>query len=118
MAVPMHLATKLAPRILSLTALAALATLVSACVAGVGSPMASIPFDAAGRCAEYCSKMGFGLGAVVVMANNVGCVCTPVSHGGTASLAAVEGGAAGAGVVTLLAQEQQRQAAAAAAQHH
>jgi hypothetical protein len=114
----MHLATRLSlpPRLLSLTLLAVLATLASACVAGVGSPMASIPFDAAGRCAEYCSKMGFGLGAVVVMANNVGCVCTPMGH--TASLASLEGGSAAAGLVTLLAQQQQQQAAAAAAQHH
>jgi hypothetical protein len=114
----MHLASRLAPRLLSLTLLASLAALVSACVAGVGSPMASVPFDAAGRCADYCGKMGMNLGAVVVMANNVGCVCTPMGHGSTASLASVEGGAAGAGLVTLLAQEQQRQAAAAAAQHH
>jgi hypothetical protein len=114
----MHLPTRLSlpPRLLSLTLLAALTTLVSACVAGVGSPMASIPFDAAGRCADYCSKMGFGLGAVVVMANNVGCVCTPMNH--TASLASLEGGSAAAGLVTVLAQEQQQQAAAAAAQHH
>ncbi len=115
----MNLAVKLASRILSLTLLASLAALVSACMAGVGSPMASVPFDAAGKCAGYCGKMGMNLGAVVVMANNVGCVCTPMSHGGTASLDAVEGGAAGAGVVTILAQqEQQRQAAASAAQHH
>jgi len=114
----MNLATKLASRLLPLCLLATLAALVSACVAGVGSPMASVPFDTAGRCAGYCSKMGMNLGAVVVMANNVGCVCTPMGRGSTASLESVEGGAAGAGLVTLLAQEQQRQAAASAAQHH
>jgi hypothetical protein len=115
----MNLATKLASRLLPLCLLATLAALVSACVAGVGSPMASVPFDTAGRCAGYCSKMGMNLGAVVVMANNVGCVCTPMGRGGgTASLESVEGGAAGAGLVTILAQEQQRQAAASAAQHH
>jgi hypothetical protein len=57
--------------------------------------------------------MGLTLNAVVVMANNVGCVCTPTGHAGTAS---IEGGSAAAGMVTLLAQQQQQQAAAA--QHH
>ena len=99
---------KLGSRIPGVALLAALLAVVSGCVAGVGSPMASVPFDTAGRCSEYCSKIGMGLGAVVVMANNIGCVCTPLGRPGSA---AIEGGPAAAGMVTLLAQQQATMAA-------
>jgi hypothetical protein len=108
---------RLGSRLVRVALLATIAAIVSGCVAGVGSPMASVPFDSAGRCGEYCSKMGLGLGAVVVMANTVGCVCTPL--GRPAGSAAIEGAGAAAGMATLLAQQQeQQQAAAAAARAH
>jgi hypothetical protein len=83
--------------------------------APVGS-FANVPLDAPAKCGGFCTKMGMGLGAVVVMANNVGCVCTPNGlKGGSAE----ESGAAAGGMTALLIQQQvQQQQAAQQAQHH
>ncbi|NVB82280.1 MAG: hypothetical protein HOV81_28120 [Kofleriaceae bacterium] len=36
-----------------------------------------VPKDSAGTCSGYCHEIGLELSSVVIMANNVGCVCSP-----------------------------------------
>jgi hypothetical protein len=86
-----------------------LALLVASCMTPVGAgPLGHVPLDAPATCSDYCSKMGLGLGAVVVMAGNVGCVCTPMGHGGSAARETAPA-AAGGMVAILIQQQQQRQ---------
>ncbi len=95
--------------LLLLAPLSLLALLAASCATPVGAgPFGHVPFDAPATCSGYCSKMGLTLGAVVVMAGNVGCVCTPV-HGSTASTQDVAPATAG-GMVAILIQQQQAQA--------
>lgn len=68
-----------------------------------------MPFDAPATCSGYCSKMGLTLGAVVVMAGNVGCVCTPVGHGGSSAQDVAP--ATAGGMVAILVQQEQARAA-------
>lgn len=99
---------KLCARIPGVTLFALVALLLTSCMAGVGAGPWGVPFDAPQKCSEYCTKMGLGLGAIVVMANNVGCVCTP---NGRAASAEMQGGAAAGGMAALMLQQQQQQAA-------
>lgn len=86
------------------------ALLATSCATPVGAgPFGHVPFDASATCAGYCSKMGLTLGAVVVMAGNVGCVCTPVNGGGSSAQKVAP--AAAGGMVAILIQQQQAQAA-------
>jgi hypothetical protein len=79
---------------------------LGACSATVGAGgMVSIPKDATNTCADHCASIGLSLDAVVIMANNVGCVCRS-----TKSAATDSSGASG-GMAALIIQEQQRQAA-------
>jgi hypothetical protein len=49
------------------------------CAAPVGTTgMVSAPHDSAPRCGDICHDLGLGLDSVVVMANNVGCVCSAI----------------------------------------
>jgi len=78
--------------------------LATSCMTPVGAgPLGHVPLDAPATCSDYCSKMGLTLGAVVIMAGNVGCVCTPV-HGGS-SLRDTAPATAG-GMVAILIQQQ------------
>jgi hypothetical protein len=69
-----------------------------------------VPSDSAATCAGICHGIGTTLSAVVVMANNVGCVCNPpgapAAHVESGRAASVAGGVA----AVLAAEEQQRQA--------
>ena len=77
----------------------------SACAATVGS-LATVPKDSPATCTKFCSEMGLTLSSVVIMANNVGCVCNAASTGtADAQGAAVAGGAA----AVLMQEEAHRQ---------
>lgn len=90
-------------------AIAFVALLAASCATPVGAgPFGHVPFDAPATCSGTCSKMGLTLGAVVVMAGNVGCVCTPLGHGGTS--AGETAPATAGGMVAILIQEQVRAA--------
>jgi hypothetical protein len=84
-----------------------LALALSGCGVRVGvSAMTSVPKDAAATCAKYCSDIGMGLDAVVIM-GAVGCVCRPAK---AASEADHAGAAAAGGIAAmLLAEEAQKQ---------
>jgi hypothetical protein len=53
-----------------------------------------------------------GLGAVAIMANNVGCICELGGHDGQASASAVSAGMATVFVQEIAKQQQQQQAMA------
>ncbi len=82
--------------------LAGIVLFASGCVAPVGASFA-VPSDAASSCAAQCSEIGLALDSVVIMANNVGCVCRGQG-------AAASGGSSASGGMTaiLLAQQQQQ----------
>jgi hypothetical protein len=61
-----------------------------------------VPKDAAVTCAAHCQGIGLTMTAVVVMANNVGCVCSAAGP----SIA----GATAGGMAALIVQEQQSRA--------
>jgi hypothetical protein len=83
-----------------------LTVLLAACEAHVGTAgLVTVPKNSATTCAGFCSEMGLKLSSVVVMANNVGCVCAPT----TTARSDDAGGAAVAGMATLLLEDQQRQ---------
>ena len=91
-----------------LRALAVIAVLLTGCAATVGTDSGYyVPPTAAATCQAQCRSMTLELGAVVVMANNVGCVCQPKSSPTTSqSSAAVTGGMA---ALTQLQQQKNRQ---------
>jgi hypothetical protein len=89
-------------RLFGMTFVALLAT---SCMTPVGAGAMTVPLDAPAKCSDYCSKMGLTLGAVVIMAGNVGCVCTPL-HGGSSSREAAP--ASAGGMVAILIQQQQQ----------
>ena len=68
-----------------------------------------VPKDAAAQCVDQCRNAGMLLNSMVVMANTVGCVCSPANAPATACNAA---GAAG-GVAAIMEEEQQHHSAAA-----
>src|SRR5436305_13259969 len=76
---------------------------VMACTAPVGSTI-DVPRNSAATCAGYCQSIGLPLQSVVIMANNVGCVCN-------AQPAAPSGAPAASGGVTavMMAEEARRQ---------
>ena len=85
------------------------ALLATSCMTPVGAgAFGQVPIDAPAKCSDYCSKMGLTLGAVVIMAGNVGCVCTPL-HGGSSAREAAP--ATAGGMVAILIQQQQARAA-------
>jgi hypothetical protein len=91
-----------------------LATLsVTACMATVGADMMSIPPDSAQRCDGHCRSIGLSLGAVAIMANNVGCVCQVAAPPRASGLSAGETSTPVAGMATVLMQhvaaQQQQQ---------
>lgn len=77
--------------------------LSTACVgAPVGSQLA-VPPDTAQQCASQCEAIGAELDAVVLMANNAGCVCTAAKKEGLKSSSAHRSSVAG-GVAAVIAQ--------------
>jgi hypothetical protein len=93
-----------------LLVIAFVALLTASCMTPVGAgAFGQVPLDAPAKCSDYCSKMGLTLGAVVIMAGNVGCVCTPLH--GTSSVRDAAPATAG-GMVAILIQQKQAQAAA------
>jgi hypothetical protein len=89
----------------SSTLLVLLLAASSGCTAAVGTAgMTSVPRDAASTCATHCSSIGMSLDSVVIMANNVGCVCR-----GGRSAAASDGATTAGGMAALIVAEQQRQ---------
>lgn len=76
------------------------------CNAMVGTGgMTSVPKDAASTCASHCQSIGLSLDSVVIMANNVGCVC----RGSNASERSSKGATAGGMAALLVAEQQQQQ---------
>jgi hypothetical protein len=85
-----------------------IAILGSACAATVGSGgMIYVPKDAAATCSGHCNEIGLALNSVVIMANNVGCVCSVAA-------AAPGGAASGGGMAALLMQAEQRRQSSSA----
>ncbi|MGF1509290.1 MAG: hypothetical protein ACFB9M_07290 [Myxococcota bacterium] len=79
----------------------------AACAAPVGVRQLRVPSDGAETCQKHCGKMGLELGAVAIMADNVGCVCQPVGTNTSTNAGAVT-----AGMATVMLQnaaELQRQ---------
>lgn len=77
---------------------------LSGCPAVVGtSALTTVPSDAGQTCEAHCDTIGMDLGAVAIMANNVGCVCQPKATQADAS------SAVSAGMVTIMLQRQQQQ---------
>jgi hypothetical protein len=64
---------------------------LTGCMAAVGTQsLVNVPVDAPIRCARYCNDMKLSLSSVVIMANTVGCVCSPpisVSQGASGAVA-------------------------------
>lgn len=74
------------------------------CQAPVGVRNASVPRDAAPQCNSICGEMGLALDSVVVMADNVGCVCRPRQTAPGA--AAPSGSSAASGLVGVMIQQR------------
>ncbi len=99
--------------------LAFLALALTACRAPVGVSGTSVPKDGAQQCSDVCQQMGTTLADIVVMANNVGCVCEPPRHAAQGSAeqqhdanrltARFTASAAGGLAAELMAEEAQRQ---------
>ena len=107
------------------------ATLTSVILAGVAlaaaagcrvdppvAPNLEVPPNGAQVCASHCATMGLGLGGVILVANRMGCVCTPTMPGAP-GMSVIDGGGAAA-ALSMIAddeaaaaaqQQQQRQAA-------
>ncbi len=67
-----------------------LAVMLLACAANVGVSGATfVPKDAAATCRGLCGEIGLPLDSVVIIAQNVGCVCAAAPR---ASAAAAAGG--------------------------
>ncbi|MGH1343518.1 MAG: hypothetical protein ACRBN8_18300 [Nannocystales bacterium] len=77
---------------------------LTGCPAVVGtSGLTTVPPDAGKTCTTHCNTIGMDLGAVAIMANNVGCVCQPRTTQADASAAV------SAGMVTIMIQRQQEE---------
>lgn len=78
-------------------------TLFTGCFATIGtSGVVTVPPDAARVCKRHCATIGLELGAVAIMANNVGCICQPKNA------IASQPASTAAGMATIMLQEQQR----------
>jgi hypothetical protein len=99
---------------LRLLSLAGFALCLWACQASVGTGgFTSVPKDAAATCGEHCAEIGMALDSVVIMANNVGCVCrssrSPAAQGAA--------GPAAGGMAAIVVEEEARQQQQQAAHH-
>ena len=99
---------------------------LAGCPAPVGVENAELQPDSARRCAQQCASLQLELDSVVIMADNVGCVCRPGSAPPAATAppgsapTAKAGGTSGASgmVAIMLARKQQQDAQAAQAHQH
>jgi hypothetical protein len=94
-----------------------IALTLTACQAPVGVAGAnSVPKDGAAQCADVCHQMGTTLADIVVMANNVGCVCeprgaapaSPTGAAGPGTPTARYAAAAAGGLAAVVMAEQQQ----------
>ena len=78
-------------------------TLFTGCFATVGvQDHIKVPPESAQVCKGHCASIGLELGAVAIMASNVGCICQPKSE------IASKSASTAAGMATIMLQEQQR----------
>src|SRR5687767_9978032 len=86
--------------------------------APVGVRNAEVQRDSTAQCAGLCSSIGLPLDSVVIMADNVGCVCRAVPPGPPATTepsTAPAASSAGGMAAIMIAQEAARRSAAAQA---
>lgn len=100
--------------------IASVCSLLLACHATGGALVGTgetvtVPKDAPVTCANFCSDMGMSLGAVVVMANNVGCVCNPNK---TATTEGKSASAAGGMAAIVIQQQEEEERSRQSSQHH
>ena len=84
---------------------------------GVTNTNLGIPKDSATQCKNLCSSIGFALDAVVVMADNVGCVCRAAAPDGAATSTA-PGTSATGGMAAIMLQQEAAAAARRNQQQH
>ena len=88
-------------------------TLFSGCFAAIGtSGPVRVPPESAHVCKGHCATIGLELGAVAIMANNVGCICQPKNE------IASQSASTAAGMATIMLQEQQRRESQNRNNHH
>jgi len=80
--------------------------ILSSCYATVGSKRA-VASGSPNTCNNFCRDMGLDLSAVVVMADNVGCVCNVRTAAPSPTANAVA--AAQAGMATIVQQQQEEE---------
>jgi hypothetical protein len=80
--------------------------LLASCYAQVGSKKAVDPASAH-TCSNFCRDMSLELGAVVVMADNVGCVCNPKQPAAAGAAPTSNASAAAGGIAVLLKQQEE-----------
>ena len=86
-----------------------LGILAAGCAATIGTGGTTyVPKNAASTCAAHCGEIGLALNSVVIMANNVGCVCS-------AAATASGGAASGGGMAALLMAAESRNSSTSAA---
>lgn len=98
---------------------------LAACQAPVGVRNVEVPHDSAPQCANLCSGIGLPLDSVVIMANNVGCVCRAVPPPSAPPTTTAPGASASAGgmAAVMMAEEEEeaersRRSSAQSAQPH
>ena len=95
-----------------------LLALVACQPAPVGVRNLSVAPDSAPQCASLCQQVGMSLDSLVIMADNVGCVCRAVPPAAppgampAPAQAATTGAASAGGMAAILLQRQAQQAAA------
>lgn len=80
--------------------------LVVGCQAPVGSTV-PIARDSASSCAAMCGSIGLPLESVVIMANNVGCVCRAASPSAPGQVN--QGATSSGGMAAVLMQQQEEE---------
>ena len=85
--------------------------------APVGVRNVELQSDSAQQCVALCQQIGLPLQSVVIMANNVGCVCAaappPMMPGAPGGVSSADG--ASGGMAAIMIAEQERAAAQASA---
>ncbi len=103
-------------------ALTLLVSLAGCPRAPVGVENVELPADSANQCQSQCGRVGLRMQSLVIMANYVGCVCSPSSDSDRPSADGASGAAGGLAAILVLqqqqeaAQQQQQQQAQQAAQ--
>jgi len=86
------------------TLIVCLALFLGSCAAPVGvSGSTTIPKDSAATCRAHCGSIGMELGAVAIIANNVGCVCQLKQRSNQSTASVVP-----AGMATVMMQGRQQ----------